>query len=40
MPLVPALMSLLGRRNWWFPAWAARILRADVEIRALAVSLG
>jgi RND superfamily putative drug exporter len=28
MLLVPALMSLLGRWNWWFPAWAARLLLA------------
>jgi RND superfamily putative drug exporter len=25
--LVPALVSLLGRWNWWLPAWAARLLR-------------
>jgi RND superfamily putative drug exporter len=25
--LVPALMTLLGRWNWWLPAWAARPLR-------------
>jgi RND superfamily putative drug exporter len=25
--LVPALMRLLGRWNWWLPAWAARPLR-------------
>ncbi len=25
--LVPALVSLLGRRNWWLPARAARLLR-------------
>jgi RND superfamily putative drug exporter len=25
--LVPALVSLLGRWNWWLPAWAARPLR-------------
>jgi RND superfamily putative drug exporter len=24
--LVPALMRLLGRWNWWLPAWAARAL--------------
>jgi len=24
--LVPALVSLLGRWNWWLPAWAARPL--------------
>jgi RND superfamily putative drug exporter len=25
--LVPAVMGLLGRWNWWLPAWAARPLR-------------
>jgi RND superfamily putative drug exporter len=24
--LVPALVSLFGRWNWWLPAWAARLL--------------
>jgi RND superfamily putative drug exporter len=27
--LVPSLMSLLGDWNWYFPPWAARILRAE-----------
>jgi len=25
--LVPALVAVLGRWNWWLPAWAARLLR-------------
>ena len=25
--LVPALVSLFGRWNWWLPAWAARVVR-------------
>jgi len=25
--LVPALVSLFGRWNWWLPPWAARLLR-------------
>jgi RND superfamily putative drug exporter len=25
--LLPAFVSVLGRWNWWMPAWAARILR-------------
>jgi RND superfamily putative drug exporter len=25
--LVPALVALLGRWNWWLPTWAARLLR-------------
>lgn len=27
--LVPALVSLLGKWNWWLPVWAARILRVE-----------
>jgi putative drug exporter of the RND superfamily len=26
MAVVPAVMRLLGRANWWFPAWADRVL--------------
>ena len=34
MVLVPAVMQLLGDRNWWIPAWLERILpRIDVEAR-------
>ena len=32
MVLVPAVMQLLGRRNWWIPNWLERVLpRLDVE---------
>jgi putative drug exporter of the RND superfamily len=32
MVLVPAVMQLLGHRNWWVPSWLERILpRLDVE---------
>jgi putative drug exporter of the RND superfamily len=32
MVLVPAVMQLLGDRNWWIPGWLERILpRLDVE---------
>jgi RND superfamily putative drug exporter len=27
--LVPALVSLFGRWNWWLPAWPARVLRVQ-----------
>jgi RND superfamily putative drug exporter len=27
--LVPALISLFGRWNWWMPVWAAKILRIE-----------
>jgi len=26
MVLVPATMAMLGRLNWWLPAWADRLL--------------
>jgi putative drug exporter of the RND superfamily len=29
--LVPAIVSLLGRWNWWLPAWAARLLRVEAS---------
>ena len=36
MVLVPAVMQLLGRRNWWIPDWLDRRLpRLDVELVAL-----
>jgi putative drug exporter of the RND superfamily len=28
MVLVPALMQLVGRANWWIPAWLDRALPA------------
>jgi putative drug exporter of the RND superfamily len=32
MVLVPAVMQLLGDRNWWIPNWLERILpRLDAE---------
>ena len=32
MVLVPAVMQLLGERNWWIPSWLERILpELDVE---------
>ena len=29
MFLVPSLMAVLGRWNWWLPAWVARIVRTE-----------
>jgi RND superfamily putative drug exporter len=29
--LVPAIMMLMGRWNWWLPAWAARPLRTEAS---------
>jgi len=32
MVLVPAVMQLLGDRNWWIPSWLEKVLpRLDVE---------
>jgi len=39
MVLVPAVMQLLGKRNWWIPDWLERLLpRLDVERVATAES--
>jgi len=36
MVLVPAVMQLLGARNWWIPSWLERVLpRLDVERAAV-----
>src|SRR4029450_6264105 len=41
MVLVPAVMQLLGSRNWWIPNWLERILpRLDVERVALTPTEG
>ncbi|HEU4980680.1 MAG TPA: MMPL family transporter [Solirubrobacterales bacterium] len=41
MVLVPAVMQLLGSRNWWIPAWLERILpRLDVERVAVGSAQG
>jgi putative drug exporter of the RND superfamily len=35
MVLVPAVMQLMGRANWWIPRWLDRALpRLDVEPQA------
>jgi RND superfamily putative drug exporter len=31
MLLLPALVSLFGKANWWMPNWAARVLRIPPE---------
>jgi RND superfamily putative drug exporter len=33
--LVPALVALLGRWNWWLPSWAAGALRLPASVPAL-----
>jgi putative drug exporter of the RND superfamily len=41
MVLVPAVMQLLGDRNWWIPSWLERILPSlDVEQVALGAAEG
>jgi putative drug exporter of the RND superfamily len=41
MVLVPAVMQLLGDRNWWIPNWLERILpRIDVERVAVGAAEG
>jgi RND superfamily putative drug exporter len=41
MVLVPAVMQLLGERNWWIPEWLERILpRLDVERVAVGTAEG
>jgi putative drug exporter of the RND superfamily len=41
MVLVPAVMQLLGSRNWWIPDWLERILpRLDVERVAVGAAEG
>jgi len=41
MVLVPAVMQLLGARNWWIPNWLERLLpRLDVEGVAVGTAEG
>jgi RND superfamily putative drug exporter len=30
--IVPALISLFGRWNWWLPRWPARLLRVEPSL--------
>jgi len=36
--LVPALVSLFGRWNWWLPSWAATVLRVEPHAAVIEVS--
>jgi RND superfamily putative drug exporter len=41
MVLAPAVMQLLGKRNWWIPHWLEKLLpRLDVERVALGTAQG
>jgi len=35
--LVPAVVSLFGRWNWWLPSWPARLLRVEPSLPPRAV---
>jgi putative drug exporter of the RND superfamily len=38
MVLVPAVMQLMGRANWWIPGWLARALpRVGIESQRASV---
>jgi len=32
MVLVPAVMQLLGRANWWIPGWLDRLVPGSVRL--------
>jgi len=34
--LVPAVMELLGRANWWLPSWLAKVLRIPAPAGSVA----
>jgi putative drug exporter of the RND superfamily len=36
--LVPAMVALFGRANWWLPSWAARVLRVPASRARTAVA--
>ena len=36
MVLVPATMTLLGRANWWLPAWLDRLLPSPTSAAVIA----
>jgi putative drug exporter of the RND superfamily len=32
--IVPAVIALMGRWNWWLPHWPARLLRVQPSLPA------
>ena len=36
--IVPAVIALMGRWNWWLPAWPARVLRVEPSLPPRAAS--
>ena len=38
--IVPAVISLMGRWNWWLPRWPARVLRVEPSLPPRVASRG
>ena len=38
--IVPAVISLMGRWNWWLPEWPARLLRVEPSVLTRRVATG
>jgi RND superfamily putative drug exporter len=38
--IVPAVITLMGRWNWWLPAWPARVLRVEPSVLQRRVATG
>ena len=38
--IVPAVISLMGRWNWWLPEWPARVLRVEPSVLQRRVATG
>jgi RND superfamily putative drug exporter len=36
--IVPAVISVMGRWNWWLPPWPARVLRVEPSVLTPAAS--
>ena len=36
--LVPAMVALFGRANWWLPAWVGRLLRVSAPTPAAVIA--
>ncbi len=38
--IVPAVITLMGRWNWWLPEWPARVLRVEPSVLQRRVATG
>jgi putative drug exporter of the RND superfamily len=38
--IVPAVIALMGRWNWWLPEWPARLLRVEPSLLQRRVATG